>query len=200
MRDEERQLPEDIAHEILELAARNYTEQTNQEQAAGYTVTELIDAGIAASIPDEYIQQAIKEVEARNRENQAKKPTKPEFKYGLIVVSAIALIPLVTLVFKINLPNVATKVGSDSDIVKTNKLNPLTKVKLKALGDTFSGYSTLRNLKFHNALQKQNIELTYKYEFDQKARAQALDKGKVDFIVTTLDRYLIYQPQGKIVS
>ncbi len=200
MKDDNRELSEDIAHEILELAARYYTEQTNYEQTKGYTVSELIEVGMEAEIPDEYIQQAIKEIETRNKESQSKKPQKPRSKYGLIAVSAIALITLVTLVFKINLPNIATKVGSDSDIIKTDKLNPQTKIKLTALGDTFSGYSTLRNLKFHNALQKQNIELTYKYEFDQKARAQALDKGKVDFIVTTLDRYLIYQPQGKIVG
>lgn len=208
MRYQNGQLPEDTAHEILELAARYYTEQTNQEQATGYTFNELIDAGIEAEIPDEYIQQAIKQIEARNRENLSKKQKKSKLKSGLIAVSkigvsltiGIALITGVALRFKDNLPPVITQIGRGFAASKVDKLLPQTKVKLMALGDTFSGYSTLRNIKFQNALQKQNLELAYKNEFDQKARAQAIDRGKADFIVTTLDRYLIYQPQGKIVG
>ena len=42
MRHKDEQLPEDTAHKILELAARYYTEQTNQEQEKGYTIDELM--------------------------------------------------------------------------------------------------------------------------------------------------------------
>ena len=189
-----KQLTEDTAHEILELAARYYTEQNNKEQTEGYTIDELIDAGAEAEIPDKYIQQAIAKIEARKR---AKK--KPQSKYGLIAVSAIALIVSAALIYKDNISNAIIQISRVAT-EEADTLTPNTKVKLTALGDTFSGYSTLRSIKFENALQEGNIKLTYKNEFDQKARAQAIDEGKADFMVTTLDRYLIYQPQGKIVG
>lgn len=189
-----KQLTEDTAHEILELAARYYTEQNNKEQTEGYTIDELIDAGAEAEIPDKYIQQAIAKIEARKR---AKK--KPQSKYGLIAVSAIALIVGAALIYKDNISNAIIQISRVAT-EEADTLTPNTKVKLTALGDTFSGYSTLRSIKFENALQEENIKLTYKNEFDQKARAQAIDEGKADFMVTTLDRYLIYQPQGKIVG
>lgn len=200
MRYKDEQLAEDTAHEILELAARYYTEQTNQEQVKGYTIAELIDAGTEAEIPNEYIQQAIAKIEARKRNQRESKQKKPQLKYGLIAASAIALIMVLTLKYKSNLSNVIIPIISSFSSSKVDTVTPITKVKIMALGDTFSGYSTLRNIKFQNALQEQNIELTYNNEFDQKARAQAIDQGKADFIVTTLDRYLIYQPQGKIVG
>lgn len=197
MRYKEGQLPEDISYEILELAARYYAEQTNQQQVRGYTIEELIDAGTEAEIPNEYIQQAIKDIREKNRgEKRNHKRTKVDC---LIAVSAIALIAGTALIFKANLPDVITQIGKVFAINNTDS-TPNTKVKLTALGDTFSGYSTLRNIKFKTALQDKNLTFAYKNEFDQKARAQAIDNGEADLIVTTLDRYLIYQPQGKIVG
>ena len=78
--------------------------------------------------------------------------------------------------------------------------NPQSKPTLNALGDTFSGYSTLRSSAFQGSLLERGIGLKYADEFDQKARASALNQGKADLIVTTLDQYLIHQPKGTIVA
>ncbi|WP_299493759.1 phosphate ABC transporter substrate-binding/OmpA family protein [Acaryochloris sp. IP29b_bin.137] len=75
-----------------------------------------------------------------------------------------------------------------------------TKGTLKVLGDTFSGYSTFRSDAFKDALGEPGIRLEYADEFDQSERAQALGKGKADFIVTTLDQFLKQKPKGKIVG
>jgi OOP family OmpA-OmpF porin len=75
-----------------------------------------------------------------------------------------------------------------------------SEVSLKILGDTFSGYSTLRSPAFQGAMTEQGIGIRYQDEFDQQARAQALSQGKADIIVTSLDQYLTHQPDGKIVA
>ncbi|UJB69960.1 OmpA family protein [Acaryochloris sp. 'Moss Beach'] len=75
-----------------------------------------------------------------------------------------------------------------------------TKGTFKVLGDTFSGYSTFRNDAFQDALGEPGIRLEYADEFDQSQRAQALEKGKADFIATTLDQFLKQKPKGKIVG
>ncbi len=74
------------------------------------------------------------------------------------------------------------------------------KGELRVLGDTFSGYSTLRNTDFQNTLKEQEVTLKYADEFNQKARAIALNEGKADLIVTTLDQFLTHNPKGKIVA
>ncbi|MGB3692710.1 MAG: phosphate ABC transporter substrate-binding/OmpA family protein [Spirulinaceae cyanobacterium] len=71
---------------------------------------------------------------------------------------------------------------------------------IRVLGDTFSGYSTLRNIDFQNTLKEQEVTLKYANEFDQKVRATALSTGKVDIIVTTLDQFLTHKPEGQIVA
>lgn len=78
--------------------------------------------------------------------------------------------------------------------------NTRAKVQLTALGDTFSGYSTLRSSAFRSALKKSKMSLCYQDEFDQSARADAIAQGDADFIVTTLDQYLTHQPAGKVVG
>ena len=83
---------------------------------------------------------------------------------------------------------------------RTSTTNPQSKTTLNALGDTFSGYSTLRSSAFQGSLLERGIGLKYADEFDQKARASALNQGKADLIVTTLDQYLIHQPKGTIVA
>ncbi|MDS3860967.1 phosphate ABC transporter substrate-binding/OmpA family protein [Thermosynechococcaceae cyanobacterium BACA0444] len=72
--------------------------------------------------------------------------------------------------------------------------------RLTLLGDTFSGYSTFRNPQFLQALQESGIELIYKDEFDQAARAKTLGENQADLVVTTLDQFLAQRPQGKIVG
>jgi outer membrane protein OmpA-like peptidoglycan-associated protein len=72
--------------------------------------------------------------------------------------------------------------------------------QLLVLGDTFSGYSTFRNVAFQDALNEVGITLAYEDEFDQAARADRLSQGEADVIVTTLDQFLQQQPQGRIVG
>ncbi len=78
--------------------------------------------------------------------------------------------------------------------------NPQTAQQLTVLGDTFSGYSTFRNAAFQTVLKESGIRLHYQDEFDQAKRAERLNRGEADLIVTTLDQFLKQQPQGKIVG
>ncbi len=71
--------------------------------------------------------------------------------------------------------------------------------QLTVLGDTFSGYSTLRADPFAAKITQAELGIRYQDEFDQAARAKALG-GKADLIVTTLDQYLTHQPEGRIVG
>ncbi len=71
--------------------------------------------------------------------------------------------------------------------------------QLTVLGDTFSGYSTLRADPFATKITKAELGIRYQDEFDQGARAKALG-GRADIIVTTLDQYLQHRPEGRIVG
>lgn len=88
---------------------------------------------------------------------------------------------------------------SQSAIAKQSQ-SPQTAVQINLLGDTFSGYSTFRNADFQATLQAADISLNYADEFDQSLRAQKLNKGEADLIITTLDQFLQQQPKGKIVG
>ncbi len=88
---------------------------------------------------------------------------------------------------------------ADTESVKT-KAQPQVQVTLDVLGDTFSGYSTLRSSAFEGSLIERGVGINYANEFDQQLRVQALDQGKADLIVTTLDQFITHQPQGKIVA
>lgn len=79
-------------------------------------------------------------------------------------------------------------------------LNPRSQTQLRILGDTFSGYSTFRNGAFQDGLQELGLSLDYADEFDQAKRAEQLNKGQADLMVTTLDQFLQQQPNGKIVG
>lgn len=83
---------------------------------------------------------------------------------------------------------------------RNSTTNPQAKVTLNALGDTFSGYSTLRSSAFLGSLLERGVGLKYANEFDQNKRAMALNRGKADLIVTTLDQYITHKPQGTIVA
>lgn len=89
---------------------------------------------------------------------------------------------------------------SATEVSRDRQNNPQAKVTLNALGDTFSGYSTIRSQAFQGSLLERGVGINYSDEFAQKARAAALGQGKADIIVTTLDQYLTHQPQGKIVA
>jgi OmpA-OmpF porin, OOP family len=72
--------------------------------------------------------------------------------------------------------------------------------KITLLGDTFSGYSTFRDRQFQEKLKQVGLQLNYQDEFDQTNRANLLDRDRADLVVTTLDRFVQHQPQGKIVG
>ncbi len=72
--------------------------------------------------------------------------------------------------------------------------------QLTILADTFSGYSTFRNVEFQTSLKEVGLEVNYADEFDQSLRAQKLSDGDADLLMTTLDQYLQQQPSGKIVG
>lgn len=67
------------------------------------------------------------------------------------------------------------------------------------LGDSFGGYSALRDDSFQENLKQQGITLVYAHEYNQAVRAQRLSSD-ADLIVTTLDQALRHHPEGKIVS
>ncbi|HIK14633.1 MAG TPA: OmpA family protein [Leptolyngbyaceae cyanobacterium M33_DOE_097] len=93
-------------------------------------------------------------------------------------------------------PNLIPGLGKPSQT--TN--NPNQSQKITVLGDTFSGYSTFRNSAFQAALKQDAIGVQYADEFDQAKRADKLNRGEADVIVTTLDQFLKQKPQGKIVG
>ncbi|MEQ9001503.1 MAG: phosphate ABC transporter substrate-binding/OmpA family protein [Coleofasciculus sp. B1-GNL1-01] len=74
------------------------------------------------------------------------------------------------------------------------------KGELRILGDTFSGYSTFRSQPFQEALEEVGLKLRYQDEFDQARRAELLNQGKADLLVTTLDQFLQQQPEGQIIG
>ncbi len=89
---------------------------------------------------------------------------------------------------------------AESDRIISEDVNRSSKATIKVLGDTFSGYSTLRSTALQEALKKSGITLQYADEFDQAQRAEALNQGEADLMVTTLDQFLQQKPQGKIVA
>jgi OmpA-OmpF porin, OOP family len=72
--------------------------------------------------------------------------------------------------------------------------------ELTLLGDTFSGYSTFRSPGFEQALKAVGLNFHYRDEFDQAKRANLLNTGDTDLVVTTLDQFLKQKPQGRIVG
>jgi len=81
------------------------------------------------------------------------------------------------------------------NFVQTASEPPLT-----LLGDTFSGYSTFRSVAFQKACKEVGVSLRYADEFNQAKRANLMNQGQADLLVTTLDQFLQQKPQGKIVG
>jgi OmpA-OmpF porin, OOP family len=73
------------------------------------------------------------------------------------------------------------------------------KKQLTVLGDSFSGYSSLRADPFAVKVTEANLGIRYQDEFEQEARANALG-SRADIILTTLDQYLKHKPKGQIVG
>src|SRR5919199_2209173 len=68
MNNPEVRIPEDIATEVLTLASRYYAGSTQ-----GYSVSELMQAGSEVQIPVEFIEQAIREIQAERKQQQEQK-------------------------------------------------------------------------------------------------------------------------------
>jgi OOP family OmpA-OmpF porin len=64
-------------------------------------------------------------------------------------------------------------------------------------GDPWSGYAAFRAPDF---LRGSGYTFVYRTELDQAVRACDLTSGKADFLVTTIDQFLLTKPQGKIVG
>lgn len=72
--------------------------------------------------------------------------------------------------------------------------------QLTLLGDTFSGYRLFQSESFQAALKESGTPLVYRDQVNQASRAEALDTGKADLILTTLDQFLRHRPKGQIVG
>jgi LemA protein len=73
MNNPEVRIPEDIATEVLTLASRYYASSTQS-----YSVSELVQAGSEVQIPVEFIEQAIREIQAQ-RERQQEQQKRARF-------------------------------------------------------------------------------------------------------------------------
>ena len=77
-------IPEDTASEVFALASQYYAER-NQS----YSVSDMVEAGAEVHIPPEFIQQAIQEIQARQK--RARQQRQMLFKVGAGMLAAIAL-------------------------------------------------------------------------------------------------------------
>ena len=119
----------------------------------------------------------------------------------LIASVLVLLLTATTLIYtKKPASQVADAKTEDNTAAIANADNAQSTVQLTLLGDTFSGYSTFRDADFQSVLTSAGIDIQYADEFDQALRAQRLNQGEADLLVTTLDQFLQQQPQGKIVG
>jgi len=74
-------------------------------------------------------------------------------------------------------------------------------IRLNLVGNSsFSGYALLRHPEFKKLLGREyGMALNYQ-EYDLNKKINLLEQGQADIWVTTLDRYLKENPQGKIVG
>ncbi len=99
-------------------------------------------------------------------------------------------------VFGVSLPFFPTRSSSPSVGRSTDNKDLQT---LTILGDSFSGYSTFRHPDFQTTLEQVGIDINYETEVNRTKRADRLGQD-ADIWLTTLDRFLIGQPEGKIVG
>ncbi|QIR36859.1 LemA family protein [Tolypothrix sp. PCC 7910] len=83
MNNPDQRISEKIAPEVLELAARYYANHTQS-----YSAAELVVAGKEADIPAEFIQQAIKDVEAKHKQQLAQAKRSVNFRRGMLSIGA----------------------------------------------------------------------------------------------------------------
>lgn len=83
MNNQDKRLPDEIAPEVLELAARNYADYTQS-----YSASELVAAGKEVDIPAEFIQQAILDVQARHKRQQQQQQQLTHLRQKLLFATA----------------------------------------------------------------------------------------------------------------
>jgi OOP family OmpA-OmpF porin len=127
------------------------------------------------------------------------KRTEPALILAFIITASLTVGGL-WLLSKISPGLIPSLLGQTSSQSGGRPTNPQQKVQIMILGDTFSGYSTFRNRAFQDGLKETGITLRYEDEFDQTRRAERLNQGQADLLVTTLDQFLEQKPQGKIVG
>ncbi|MBW4562459.1 MAG: LemA family protein [Mojavia pulchra JT2-VF2] len=91
MNNQQKRIPEEIAPEVLELASRYYANHTQS-----YSASELVAAGQEVDIPAEYIQQAIRDVQAKHKQQQEKQKHLAHLRqtlliFGTGIVTALAV-------------------------------------------------------------------------------------------------------------
>lgn len=86
MNNLENRLCEPKAWEVVKLAAKYYTKQSQN-----YTVSELMQVGTEAQIPDQFIQQAIHDIKVQQQQKlEQQKRIKQQWRVSLNVSLAIA--------------------------------------------------------------------------------------------------------------
>ena len=91
MGDSDIRIPEKIASEVFSLAARYYADYRQS-----FSEAELVAAGSEASIPAEFIQRAIREIEAQRLQQlqcqqQVRKRRQRLIMFGVGILAAISL-------------------------------------------------------------------------------------------------------------
>jgi LemA protein len=84
-------IPDEIASEVFELAARLYS-----EQQSSYSSAELVQAGQEAQIPPEFIQAALKEVNAKRLQLQ-QKHLRDQKRAQTIRLGLLAVLPVLSI-------------------------------------------------------------------------------------------------------
>lgn len=83
MNNPDKRIPEEIAPEVLELASRYYANHTQT-----YSASDLVAAGKEVDIPAEFIQQAIRDVELRHKQQQDEQKRLAHFRQRLLIIGA----------------------------------------------------------------------------------------------------------------
>ena len=83
MSNSEVRIPEDIATEVLTLASRYYADSTQS-----YSMSELVQAGSEVQIPAEFIEQAIREIQAQREQRQQQQKRTSLIRQRLLKIGA----------------------------------------------------------------------------------------------------------------
>ncbi|WP_026735996.1 phosphate ABC transporter substrate-binding/OmpA family protein [Fischerella sp. PCC 9605] len=114
---------------------------------------------------------------------------------AIVLVMAVVLssVPFIStwLLEQFFPPIIITKENSKAETIN----------KLIVSGNDFSGYSTFRSQAFQKGLKEAGLDnVRYEEELDFGKLAEKLNRGEANFILTTLDQFLVHNTQGKIVG